>query len=182
MRELSLHILDIMQNSISAQATRIMVAVEADSAQDLLTIRVVDNGKGMDPAFVAKVRDPFVTTRTVRKVGLGIPMLSAAAEQCGGWVIVDSALGKGTTIEALFELRHIDRAPMGDIINTMITMMVANPEISFRYEHRVDGKEFILDTNEIKAQLEDVPIADPSVVRWIRDYLAEGITTAGRIA
>lgn len=181
MRELSLHILDIAQNSISAGATEITVSVEANTGEDSLKIRIADNGRGMSPEFAAKVRDPFVTTRTVRKVGLGIPMFSAAAELCDGGVSIDTTPGEGTTIEATFELDHIDRAPLGDIVSTMITLIVANPELSFRYEHRIDGREFILDTDEIKAQLEDVPITDPSVVGWIRDYMSEQINAAGKI-
>lgn len=181
MRELSLHILDIVQNSISAGAAHITVAVEASSQDNLLTVRVTDDGRGMDPEFAAKVTDPFVTTRTVRKVGLGIPMLAANAQLSGGDVRVDSAPGGGTTIEATFELDHIDRPPLGDIISTMITLIVANPELSFRYEHRTGGRDFILNTDEIKAQLEDVPISDPAVVRWIRDYMSQGISEAGWI-
>ncbi len=181
MRELSLHILDIVQNSISAGASHITIAVEASSQDDLLTVRVTDDGKGMDPEFAAKVTDPFVTTRTVRKVGLGIPMLAANAQLSGGELRVDSAPGGGTTIVATFELNHIDRPPLGDIISTMITLIVANPDLSFRYEHKADGREFILNTDEIKAQLEGVPISDPAVVRWIRDYMSQCISEAGRI-
>lgn len=181
MRELSLHILDVVQNSISAGASHITIAVESSSVENLLKVRVTDDGKGMDPEFAAKVTDPFVTTRTVRKVGLGIPMLAANARISGGNIRVDSTPGTGTTIEATFELDHIDRPPLGDIISTMITLIVANPELSFRYEHRADGREFILNTDEIKAQIEDVPISDPTVVRWMRDYISEGISAAGRI-
>jgi hypothetical protein len=181
MRELSLHILDIAQNSISAGASHITIAVEASHEMDLLKVRVADDGKGMDPEFAAKVTDPFVTTRTVRRVGLGIPMLAANAELSGGGLRIDSTPGRGTTIEATFELDNIDRPPLGDIISTMITLIVANPELSFRYEHRTDGREFILSTDQIKAPLEDVPISDPTVVRWMRDYMSEGISAAGRI-
>lgn len=181
MRELSLHILDIAQNSISAGASHIIIVVKASTRDNLLTIRVSDTGKGMSPEFVARVRDPFVTTRTVRKVGLGIPMLSATAEMCGGGVKIESAVGKGTTIEATFELDNMDRPPIGEIVQTMITLIVANPDISFTYEHSVDEKTFILNTDEIKAQIEDVPITEPSVVRWIREYMTEQIAVVGII-
>ena len=181
MRELSLHILDIMQNSISAGASRIVVSANADTAKDLLTIRIEDDGRGMDPEFAERIRDPFVTTRTVRKVGLGIPMLAAAAEACDGSVSVRSQIGKGTVVEAAFGFGHIDRAPMGDIVGTMISAIVANPELSFRYEQQVDGRDFVLDTDEVKAQLDDVPISEPAVVGWIRDYMTEGISVIGKI-
>ncbi len=181
MRELSLHILDIAQNSISAGASQIHIVVKASTRDNLLTIRVSDNGKGMSPEFVARVRDPFVTTRTVRKVGLGIPMLSATADLCGGGVKIESAVGNGTTIEATFELNNLDRPPVGEIVQTMITLIVANPDIAFTYEHSVDEKTFILNTDEIKAQIEDVPITEPSVIRWIREYMTEQISVAGNI-
>lgn len=181
MRELSLHILDIVQNSIAAGASRIVVAVESSTGSNALKIRVSDDGRGMEPEFAAKVRDPFVTTRTVRRIGLGIPMLAAASESCGGGVAIDSRPGEGTSLQADFELNHIDRAPMGDIAGTMVTVIAANPEVAVRYEHRVDGRGFVLDTDEIKAQLEDVPISDPAVVRWIREYITEGISNVGGI-
>lgn len=182
MRELSLHILDIIQNSIAAGSTRIVVGVEADETQNILAIRIADNGKGMDPEFASKIRDPFVTTRTVRKVGLGIPMFAAAAEACDGGLVIDSQVGKGTTVTATFQLNHIDRMPMGDIASTITSAIAANGDISIRYEHTVNNEQFVLDTDDIKTQLEDVPINSPAVVTWLRDYLAEGISATGVIA
>lgn len=182
MRELSLHILDIVQNSIAAEASRVDVSVTADTDDDKLTIRITDNGKGMDPDFAARITDPFVTTRRTRKVGLGIPMLMAAAELCGGTVSVQSELGKGTSTEAVFGLSHIDRAPMGDIVTTIVTVIAANPEIRLVYEHKVDRREFVLDTEEVRQQLDDVPINDPMVVQWLREHMMEGISTVGAVA
>lgn len=182
MRELSLHILDILQNSIAAGATRVETRVEADSQADRLTMRVTDNGRGMSPEFLARVTDPFVTTRTTRKVGLGIPMLTAAAEMCGGGVKVRSTVGEGTSIEARFGLNHIDREPFGDIVTTMVTTIASNPEISFLYEQVVDGQAFTLDTDEIRRELEGFQITDPAILRWIRGYMKEGITSIGEIA
>lgn len=182
MREISLHILDIVQNSIAAGATRIIVRVEVDSAHDVLTLTVEDNGRGMSPEMVATVIDPFVTTRTTRKVGLGIPMLAAAAEMTGGQLSIESALGVGTTIKATFGLSHIDRAPFGDIVSTMVTVIVANPEVSFRYEQSVDGREFVLDMEQVKEALDGVPVNDPLVIQWIRDYMKDGISHVGSIA
>jgi DNA mismatch repair ATPase MutL len=175
-RELSLHILDIMQNSIAAGATKVQVVVRADIKLDSLVIRIEDNGKGMDAAMVAKVLDPFVTTRTTRRVGLGIPMFAEAAQACDGSLEIDSEPSKGTKVEARFRLSHIDRAPFGDIRSTMVTTIVANPGISFRYEQDVDGKTFSLDTDDMKEQLGDVPLDDPSVIRWMNNYMEQGLS------
>lgn len=181
MRELSLHILDIVQNSIAAGASRVLVSADADSGSDLLTISVSDNGRGMSPEMVERVRSPFCTTRTTRKVGLGIPMLAAAAEACEGELHIESKPGSGTKLCVTFKLSHIDRAPFGDIVSTMIDLIVANPEISFRYEQKVDGKEFHLDTDDVRRELGEVPIETPSVRRWMVDYLSQGIAGIGEI-
>lgn len=177
MRELSLHILDIIQNSIAAGAARIEICVDGDTTANLLTITITDNGKGMDAELLKKVRDPFTTTRTTRRVGLGIPMLIAASETCGGHLELESTPGKGTRISASFILDHIDRTPMGDITGTLLSVIVANPDISFRYRQSIDGSQFILDTDEIHAHLEDVPLSDPAVIRWMKGYISEGIAS-----
>jgi anti-sigma regulatory factor (Ser/Thr protein kinase) len=181
MREISLHILDIVQNSIDAGASKILISVVADRKEDKLTFCVEDNGKGMTPELLAKVTDPFVTTRKTRRIGLGIPMLVAAAEQCNGKVDIRSEVGKGTTICATFGLSHIDRAPFGDITSTLISLIAANPAIYFRYEHCVDGKKFVLDTEEINSKLEDVPISEPKVIDWLKDYINQSLDHVGRI-
>ncbi len=181
MRELSLHILDIVQNSIAAGASRIEVTARADTKNNELVISVKDNGRGMPPEMVEMVRSPFCTTRTTRKVGLGIPMLSAAAEMCGGCVQISSVLGKGTEITANFVLSHIDRMPYGDITETMLSLIAANPDISIRYEQTADGKSFYLDTAEVQRELGDVPVQAPPVLSWLRDYLNQGIAQVGAI-
>lgn len=180
MRELSLHILDILQNSIAAGATRIEIDVAGDTAANRLTISITDNGKGMDAELLKKVRDPFTTTRTTRRVGLGIPMLTAACEACGGHLELESTPGKGTRISAAFVLDHIDRAPMGDITGTMVAVIAANPDISFRFGQSIDEKQFILDTDEIHAHLDDVPLSDPTVIRWMKGYIDEGVASLGK--
>jgi len=176
MRELSMHILDLAQNSIVAGASRIDIEVAADTKSDRLTIEIRDNGKGMSPEFVAKVIDPFTTTRTTRKVGLGIPMLAEAARSCDGDLTVDSQIGKGTSVKATFKLSHIDRAPLGDMASTMVALIAANPEIRFCYTQSVDGDKFVLDTDEIREQLGEVPIDDAGVLKWIGEYLREQIS------
>ncbi|MHB1458636.1 MAG: ATP-binding protein [Armatimonadota bacterium] len=175
MRELSLHILDIMQNSIAAGATRVEINVDGDTTANRLSITITDNGKGMDAELLRKVRDPFTTTRTTRRVGLGIPMLLAASEACGGHLELESTPGHGTRISAVFTLNHIDRAPMGDITSTTLSAIIANPDISFKYQQSMDGTEFILDTDEIHTHLEEVPLSDPAVIRWMKGYISEGI-------
>lgn len=182
MREISLHILDIVQNSIAAGASRIAINVTASTKDDLLMFCITDNGKGMPADLVAKVTDPFVTTRTTRRIGLGIPMLVAAANQCGGEVNIQSQIGKGTKLCATFILSHIDRAPFGDIASTLVSLITGNPEISFVYEHSVDGRVFRLDTDEINAELEGVPIFNVDVVRWFRDYINQSLDQVGRIS
>jgi anti-sigma regulatory factor (Ser/Thr protein kinase) len=173
MRELSMHILDLAQNSISAGATRLEIEVSADTKSDRLTISIRDNGKGMEPAFVARVKDPFTTTRTTRKVGLGIPMFTEAARACDGDLTVQSEPGNGTTVTAWFKLSHIDLAPLGDIAATLVSIIAANPELSVRYVQRVDNAEFVLDTDDLKSQLDGVPINEGPVLAWIGDYVRE---------
>lgn len=173
MREISMHILDLAQNSIVAGATRLEIEVSADTVADILTISIADNGKGMSPEFVAKVKDPFTTTRTTRRVGLGIPMFTEAAQACDGDLSVMSIPGNGTTITAWFKLSHIDRAPLGDMSSTLISIIAANPELAVRYVQRVDDNEFVLDTDEIKSQLDGVPISEGAVLKWIGDYVNE---------
>lgn len=173
MRELSMHILDLAQNSIAAGATRIDIQVSANTGADVLTITIRDNGRGMPPEFVARVRDPFTTTRTTRRVGLGIPMFEEAARACDGDLSLESEPGNGTSLRATFRLSHIDRAPLGDIASTLVALIAANPDIRFCYTQSVDGSEFALDTDEIKAQLDGVPINEGAVLKWIADYVRE---------
>lgn len=175
MRELSLNILDIAQNSIAAGATLVTVRVEEDSAADRLTLAVEDNGKGMTAEQVGRVMDPFYTTRTTRKVGMGIPLFRMAAEMAGGGLTIDSTPGAGTTVSAEFTLSHIDRMPLGDIADTMVTLIRLNPQLDFVYRHTVDGAVFELDTRALREILGEVPLNEPEVAGWISDYLAEGL-------
>ena len=171
MRELSMHVLDLAQNCISAGASLVDIEIAADTAADKLTIVISDNGRGMSAEFVAKVVDPFTTTRTTRRVGLGIPMFAEAAKACGGELSVESKLGSGTRIEALFRLSHIDRVPVGDMAATMVSLIAANPEMDFRYVRKVDDEEFVLDTRDMREQLGDVGLSESGVLRWIGEYV-----------
>jgi len=135
----------------------------------------------MSPEFLAKVLDPFVTSRTTRNVGLGLPMFAAAAQACGGDLRIDSTPGKGTVVEAWFELGHIDRAPFGDITSTIVNTVAGSPDVSFRYEQVVNGREFVFDTDEISSQLAGVPLNDPLVIGWMKPYIEEGLDRVGRV-
>ena len=173
MQELSLNILDIAQNSVRADATLIGISVEADTVTDRLTITITDNGCGMSAETVAGVMDPFYTTRTTRKVGLGISFFRLAAQQTGGDLAVESELGKGTKVTAWFTLGHIDLAPVGDLEGTVTGLVQCNPDIDFVYTLRVDGETFVMDTREIRAILGEVSLAEPQVALFIREYLTE---------
>ena len=173
MNELSLHILDIVQNSISASAKHIVIEVTEDSSDDRLTVKVTDDGCGMSPDFLKKVIDPFITTRTTRKVGLGIPLLKFAAELTGGSLSIESCVNKGTVLNAVFSLSHIDRPPLGDMAQTMTTLIMTNPEIDFLYRRSADQRGFTLDTAEIRTLMGVVPINSPDVLMWVKDYIDE---------
>lgn len=176
MRELSLNVLDIAQNSIAAGATLVKLSVTEDTAHDRLTLVIADNGRGMTPEQLAQVRDPFYTTRTTRKVGMGVPLFRMAAEMAGGELTIQSSVGKGTTVTATFGLRHIDRMPLGDMAGTVSTLIRLNPSLDFIYRHEVDGQAYELDTRTLREVLEDVPLSEPDVMEWINASMAEGLS------
>lgn len=175
MRELSLHILDLAQNSLTANATRLDIFVDVDHKKDCLTVVLADNGKGMSPEFVKNVVSPFTTTRTTRKVGLGIPMFKEHAELTGGSFEIASTQGVGTRLTAKFVLSSIDRQPLGDLAGTILALVIANPAFHFHLKYTVDTEDFTFDTKEISALLSGVPLDSPEVVSWMKDYLTEGI-------
>lgn len=174
MRELSMHILDIAQNSIAAGAKLVRIDVVEDATADTMMISVADDGSGMDPGAARQIRDPFVTSRTTRQVGLGIPLFAAAAERCGGNLDIESALGAGTTVRAIFGLSHIDRAPLGDMAGTLMALSVCNPDVDFVYNRKRGDSSFHFDTREIRAELDGVPLSDPEVAAFIRNYVEQG--------
>lgn len=176
MRELSLHILDVMENSIEAGAKCVELEIEEDSARNLLRVIVKDDGRGMDAETLRRVTDPFFTTRTTRHVGLGLPLFKAAAQRCNGDLELVSEVGRGTQVCATFELNHIDRAPLGNLKMTLLGAMLSYRACDIRYRHRVDGREFQLDTREMKMLLGDVPLDHPQVRSWLEEYLDEGIS------
>lgn len=173
MKELSLHILDIMHNSIAAGADRVEVAIVEDTRLDILKFSITDNGCGMPPEMVTAVIDPFTTSRKTRKVGMGIPLLKLAAENTGGGIELVSKVGEGTKISATFGYSHIDRQPLGDMAETMLGVITSYENINFIYSHSVDGKEFELETEQVKDILGGVSLKEPEVMLWLRDFLKE---------
>ncbi len=173
MRELSLNVLDIAQNSVSAEASLIELVVREDRRAHELMLGVYDNGKGMTAEQVAAVRDPFFTTRTTRKVGMGVPLFKMAAEMTGGSLSIESEVGVGTRVEAFFHTDHVDFVPLGDMCSTVVMLITMNLQIDFIYRVQVDGSAFTLDTRELKEILGDVPLNDPDIARWIKDYITE---------
>ncbi len=174
MQELSLNVLDIAQNSVRAKASLVRITLEEDREAETLLISISDDGCGMSETQVRNVTDPFFTTRTTRKVGLGIPFFKMAAEATGGSFSIRSVPGSGTTTEAFFHTGHIDMLPIGDMTETMVTLITMNPEMDFLYTHKNGQKTFTLDTRELKAVLEDVPISSPEVAAFIKEALNEG--------
>ena len=177
MKELSLNILDITENSVKAKAS--LVEITITESEQMLTIRISDNGCGMTEQTLESVRNPFYTTRTTRKVGMGIPLLQIAAEQTGGSLGIESRHidsfpdTHGTTVTASFRKDHIDFTPLGDTVSTLITLIQGHPEVDFLYIHRIGDREISLDTRQLREVLDDVPLDTFEVLLWIRENLEE---------
>jgi hypothetical protein len=182
LRELSLHILDIAENSVSAGSSRVEVSVIEDMVHDRLSIVIGDNGKGMDEETVKGVLDPFVTSRTTRKVGLGLPLLKAAAEGCNGNLIIKSEPGIGTTIQVTFQYSHIDRMPLGDLAETWLTLLLGSPEVNWVFHYQVDDEIFFMDDLELKRELDGISLTEPGVIRIIRELIRDGVDSVSQKA
>ena len=180
MRELSLHLLDIAENGVSAGAQNITITIVEDLRTDRLQLAVEDDGRGMDAAMVEQVTNPFITTRTTRKVGLGIPLLKLAAEMCDGSLTVESTPNVGTTVNVDFQRSHIDRMPLGDVPGTLLALLVGWPQVHWVLRYRVDDEEFVFDDAPIKEELGDLPLSDPEVISFLRGALREGIADVTR--
>jgi hypothetical protein len=173
-RELSLHILDVVENSLAAGASHIFVEVEEDTVRDQLVISVADDGCGMDQETARRALDPFFTTRTTRHVGLGLPLLKAAAERCNGHLKLASSLGEGTKVIAVFQRSHIDRAPLGDLVETLMSILLSDRLMDLHYVHTVDGRRFEFCTTELHEILGDIPLSHPMVRDWLHQYVEQG--------
>lgn len=174
MRELSLNVMDVAQNSITAGASLITIRVAEDRQKGEMVISIEDNGKGMSEEQVRQVIDPFYTTRTTRKVGLGVPLFKMEAEMTGGDFSIQSRVGEGTLVTARFCTDHVDMIPLGDIDNIILLLITCNPDRDFWFVHQVDGRQAELDTRQLREALGgEVPLNEPDVVQWIREYLQE---------
>ena len=171
MKELSLNILDIAKNSVTAGASRVEITVEEEPER--LTITIGDNGCGMSPEFAAKVTDPFTTTRTTRKVGLGLPLMKMEAQMSGGDLTIESEVGKGTRVTTWFDPRNIDMPPLGDLVSSVTTLIQGSPDIDFVFTHRNGNGEYTLDTGEVRQIMGDISLSEPEVIAWLTDYLNE---------
>ncbi len=174
MKELSLHILDIAENSVNADADKIEIIVSENIKKDSLSIIISDNGRGMDNETVERITDPFTTSRTTRKVGLGIPFLKAAAEACEGNLVIDSRLGEGTQIKVTFKHSHIDRMPLGDLQGTFLSLLIGYPQINWVFKFQVNENTFELDDRPIKDTLDGLPLSEPAVINYLKETIAEG--------
>jgi hypothetical protein len=185
-RELSQHLLDLLENSIQAGARHVALEIIESTAQNRLSFSISDDGRGMDAETVRQVTDPFFTTRTTRHVGLGIPLLQAAARRCQGDLTITSTPGCGTVVEAWFERDNIDRAPLGDIESTLMSAILLNQagggpqSFDLTFRHVVDGREFAFDTAEMRAMLGDVPLSHPTVRAWLQAFIQEGLESLQR--
>ena len=179
MLELAMHILDIAENSVRAGAKLITIRILEDLEKDLYVMEIADDGRGMNAGERQRALDPFYTTKKVRKVGLGLPLLQNAARNTGGAFRLESAVGRGTTVTANFRRGHIDRQPLGNIASSLLGLILGNPGVDFLYHHRVDGRSYTLDTRELKKELEDVPLSHPEVTKFIRENINEGLKEIG---
>jgi anti-sigma regulatory factor (Ser/Thr protein kinase) len=176
MIDLAAHILDIAENSVRAGARLIEINIDEDTANDSLSIEIIDDGQGMKEEDIKKVLDPFYTTKTVRRVGLGLPLLADATQRSGGHLNLESKEGNGTTIKATFGLSHVDRQPMGDIISTLIILIAGNSDVDFLFKHRNNDRQFEMDTRTIRNEIDDIPINHPEILKYIRGILEEGFS------
>lgn len=175
MKDLSLHILDIVQNSIRAKSKLIRIEISERPADNQLIITISDNGFGMRPEQLKRATDPFYTSRTTRKVGLGLSLFKQNAEMTGGSFSIESELGKGTKVTALFGLNHIDRPVMGDLVGTLLILICSSGDVEYVFKHQTPSGEFVLDTCEVRQMLENVSISHPEVRSFLKEMLEENL-------
>ncbi len=172
--------MDIIENGLDAEASLITLSVTEDSKEKVLRISIKDNGRGIPDSMLEQITDPFVTTRTTRRVGLGLSLFKESAKRCDGEFDIHSKQGEGTVVHASFRTDHIDTPPLGDMAGSLTSLIMTHPEVDFVYIHEVDGNRFEMDTRQIKKELDDVPIHHPEVMRHIvgsiREFL-EGLKT-----
>lgn len=175
MKELSLHIFDIVENSIRAKAKLIEISITEDKTKDQMIIEICDNGSGMTEEQVSKAIDPFYTSRTTRKVGLGLSLFKQAAEATGGSFSIESKIGIGTKVKATFGLSHIDRPIMGNIKSIILLLICSPAESEYVFKHKTQNGVFELDTREIKLMLDNVPITNKEIRNFISEMIDENL-------
>jgi len=176
MKEIALHIMDIAQNSIRAGADEIRITLSESVTDDLLSLTIADNGKGMDQESCRRAADPWFTSRTTRKVGMGLPLLKMNAGLAGGEMTISSAPGIGTTVKATFGYSHVDRPPLGDVSGTIALLILSNPSINIVYSHICEGTQWSISTREIKEALGEDAVTDLTIVRPVREIITENVT------
>jgi anti-sigma regulatory factor (Ser/Thr protein kinase) len=179
MLELALHILDIAENSVRAGAKTVFLDITEDRMKDRLAIEIRDDGTGMDEATLKKAMDPFYTSKKVRRVGLGLPMLAEAAKRTGGGFAIESHEGAGTRVSVDFQFGHLDRQPLGDLTGALVALIAGNVGVDFVYRHECDGLVFTLDTREIRSEIGDIPINHMEVLKFTRQHIMEGLSEIG---
>ena len=175
MKELSMHVYDLMENSTAANSTLVELTIRDSLKDNIYAFTIKDNGKGMTPEFLAKVTDPWTTSRTTRKVGLGLPLIKMNTEKCGGGMKLTSELGKGTRLEFWFEHNNWDRPPMGDLPGTLVLLLSAHEDIHFVITYRTDVDEFVLDTDELKEALDGMSLNDIHIINYLKEMIAENL-------
>lgn len=179
MEDLSLHILDIVENAIAAKANQIDIAVIEDSGENRLVIEIEDDGIGMDEETSQRALDPFFTTRSTRRVGLGLSLMAQACQEAGGNLQIESRSGKGTKVKAVFQYDHIDRKPLGSMSETIIMLLLGNPELNISYTHQKQGKSYRLSSQALKEHFRGRPLIDPEVIQWLKNHLKDGLAQIG---
>jgi len=182
MRELSLHILDVARNSVEAGAGMLDLDIVEDTAADRLNVTIRDDGPGMDAEMVARVTDPFFSTRKTRRVGMGLSLMKATCERCGGFLTVQSSPGEGTVVLSALRLSHLDRPPLGDMGAVIQALACEAETVALHYTHVVDGRVFELDTAQLQQDLDGVPVSTPMVLQWLRGLVDEELQAIGSVA
>ena len=175
MKELAMHVYDLMENSTAADARNITLAIRDSLRDDLFHFTITDDGRGMSPEFLARVTDPYTTSRTTRKVGLGLPLIKMNTEHCEGGMTLESQLGVGTTLRFWFRHSHLDRPPMGDLPGTLVMLLSAHDDIHFVISYTTDEGQYTLDTDELHEALDDAPLSDYTILTFVKQMIAENL-------
>jgi anti-sigma regulatory factor (Ser/Thr protein kinase) len=179
LKDLSLHILDLVENAIAAKAKKVEISIQEEPREDRLVIEIEDDGIGMDYEVSQRATDPFFTTRSSRRVGLGLSLMAQAAQEAGGSLRIESEPEKGTKVVAKFQYHHIDRKPLGDMTETMTTLLMGNPELQISYVHQRDGKSYVLTSQMLEERFKNQSRTHPELIQWLRKHLREGLFQIG---